>query len=306
MREAFKERTFRAESLAVIELVIEILDDYAAQGYTLTLRQVYYQLVAKGKIPNSLESYKRIGDLVNEGRLAGLIDWSRIEDRARETVTPAHWTSAAEIAEACARQYRVDHWDRQPYHVEILVEKQALEGVLEPAAKRWDLPFTANKGYLSQSMVYQIAKRLGDCHDAGQEIRLLYLGDHDPSGLDMDRDLLDRLRLFTRGEFTIEVVRLALLMEQIEKYDPPENPAKITDSRAAGYIARHGDSSWELDALEPRVLVGLVDDAVGEVLDQDAWDEAEERQDEGRRQLRAFAAQVRGDEPEDEPEDEEG
>lgn len=298
MREAFKKRTFRVESLAVIELVIDILDDYAAQGYTLTLRQVYYQLVARGHVPNSLESYKRIGNLVNEGRLAGLIDWARIEDRARETVTPVHWTSAAEIVEACANQYQVDHWDEQPWHVEILVEKQALEGVLEPVVKRWDLPFTANKGYLSQSMVYQIAERLVDCHNNGQEIRLLYLGDHDPSGLDMDRDLLDRLRMFTRGEFSIEVVRLALLMEQIEKYDPPENPAKITDSRAAGYIARHGDSSWELDALEPRVLVALVDDAVGEVLDQDAWNEAEKRQGEGRRQLRALASQVRGDEPE--------
>jgi hypothetical protein len=300
MREAFKERTFRAESLEVIDLVIGILDDYAAQGYTLTLRQVYYQLVARGHVPNSLESYKRIGDLVNEGRLAGLIDWSRIEDRARETVTPAHWTSAAEIAEAAAKQYRVDHWADQPWHVEILVEKQALEGVLEPVAKRWDLPFTANKGYLSQSMVYQIAKRLGDCHDNGQEIRLLYLGDHDPSGLDMDRDLGDRLRLFTRDEVRIEVVRLALVMDQIEQYRPPENPAKITDSRAEAYIARHGASSWELDALEPKIMVSLVDAAVEEVIDRDRWDEAEERQAAGRKQLRAFAAQVRGGNPEDE------
>lgn len=294
MREAFKERVFRPESLAIITLVTEILEEYAQQGYTLTLRQVYYQLVARGHVPNNVESYKRVGDLVSEGRLAGLIDWDRIEDRARETVTPPHWTSPADIAEAAAQSFRVDHWIDQPYHVEVLVEKQALEGVLQPAARKWDLPFTANKGYLSQSMVYEIAQRLKRCHRRGQRIKLLYLGDHDPSGLDMDRDLVDRLDLFTRG-VPLEVTRLALLRTQIDQYNPPENPAKLTDSRAKGYIALHGTSSWELDALEPKILVGLVDAAVTEVLDQDVWEAAEKEQQRGRDQLMDFAAQVRGE-----------
>jgi hypothetical protein len=292
MKEAFKDRTFRGESLAVIDLVNQILEEYAAQGYTLTLRQAYYQLVARGHVPNSLESYKRIGDIVSEGRLAGLIDWDHIEDRARETVTPNTWANAGSLARAAAEQFRTDHWGDQPCHVEILVEKQALEGVLLPVADRLGVPFTANKGYLSQSMVYQIAQRLTEAADGGQEIRLFYLGDHDPSGLDMDRDIADRLRLFTRGYVDFEITRLALLMRQIEIYAPPENPAKITDSRAAAYIEKHGASSWELDALEPRVLVGLVEQAITDLIEEDAWDVAEERQRKGREQLRAFASRV--------------
>ncbi len=219
MREKFKDRVFQGDSWDTLNHIVQILEEYAAQGYTLTLRQVYYQLVAHDLIPherswsmaggrwvhdaagttNAEPNYKWIGDIVSEGRLAGVIDWDRIEDRARETVTPTHWASAAEIAEACARQYRVDHWEGQPYHVEILVEKQALEGVLGPVAVRWDVPFTANKGYLSQSMVYRIAKRIERCSHEGQKVKLLYLGDHDPSGLDMDRDIEDRLTLFTLG-----------------------------------------------------------------------------------------------------------
>jgi len=291
MKEQFKPKRFRTEALELLELVNGVLVEYADQGYRLTVRQVYYQLVARGHVPNSLGSYKRIGGLVSDGRLAGLLDWDSIEDRARETVTPAHWHRPAEVVTAAAEQYRIDHWADQPTHVEVLVEKQALAGVLEPVARRWDLPFTANKGYASQSLLYQLARRLHRCYHDGQVIRLLYLGDHDPSGLDMDRDIAERLALFT-GAVPIEVVRLALTMEQIERYKPPENPAKLTDTRARGYVARYGRSSWELDALEPRMLEELVDAAVAAVIDRDAWAAAEARQEEGRELLQNFAAQA--------------
>lgn len=288
MRELFKAKNFRPDALDIINLVNSILDEYAAGGYLLTLRQVYYQLVARGHIPNSIESYKRIGDVVSDGRMAGLIDWAQIEDRARETVTPAFWDSPADILRACAAQYRTDWWITQPYHVEVLVEKQALEGILEPVARRFGVPFTANKGYLSQSMMYQISKRLLKHDREGKETLLLYLGDHDPSGLDMDRDIRDRLQVFTGDEFDFEVRRLALTRNQIDQYNPPENPAKVTDSRATAYIAQHGASSWELDALEPSVLESLVTNAIEDVIEWELWDEKSEMQQEGRDKLQAM------------------
>lgn len=285
MRELFKAKNFRPDALDIINLVNSILDEYAAGGYLLTLRQVYYQLVARGHIPNSIESYKRIGDVVSDGRMAGLIDWAQIEDRARETVTPAFWDSPADILRACAAQYRTDWWITQPYHVEVLVEKQALEGILEPVARRFGVPFTANKGYLSQSMMYQISKRLLEHDSVGKDTLLLYLGDHDPSGLDMDRDIRDRLKVFTGDEFDFEVRRLALTRAQIDQYNPPENPAKISDSRATAYIAQHGASSWELDALEPSVLESLVTNAIEGVIKWELWNEAKKRQQAGRDKL---------------------
>jgi hypothetical protein len=285
VRELFKAKNFRPDALDIINLVNSILDEYAAGGYLLTLRQVYYQLVARGHIPNSIESYKRIGDVVSDGRMAGLIDWAQIEDRARETVTPAFWDSPADILRACAAQYRTDWWITQPYHVEVLVEKQALEGILEPVARRFGVPFTANKGYLSQSMMYQISKRLLEHDSVGKDTLLLYLGDHDPSGLDMDRDIRDRLKVFTGDEFDFEVRRLALTRAQIDQYNPPENPAKISDSRATAYIAQHGASSWELDALEPSVLESLVTNAIEGVIKWELWNEAKKRQQAGRDKL---------------------
>lgn len=103
----------------------------------------------------------------------------------------------------------------------------------------------------------------------------------------MTRDVLDRISMFA-GE-GVEVNRLALNMGQVEQYQPPPNPAKMTDSRAAGYVDQHGYDSWELDALEPSVMAALIRDALNELVDNDAWDEVVEREDEGTQQLQTFA-----------------
>ncbi len=103
--------------------------------------------------------------------------------------------------------------------------------------------------------------------DFDKNVVVLYLGDHDPSGEDMVRDIRDRLIEF--GVPNLDVRKIALTMAQIRKFNPPPNPAKITDSRAAGYIAKHGDQSWELDALPPRELNRLVTAAISGIVDAD-------------------------------------
>jgi hypothetical protein len=79
----YKDFNFRSASLSVIELANSIIAEYQAQGYDLTLRQLYYQFVARGIIPNSDAEYKKLGSVINDGRLAGLIDWDSITDRTR-------------------------------------------------------------------------------------------------------------------------------------------------------------------------------------------------------------------------------
>jgi hypothetical protein len=288
MKEYFQDKNFRNATLGLIELINSILDEYNAAGYDLSLRQLYYQLVSRDYIPNSQRSYNQIGRIVSDGRLAGLIDWNMIVDRGRGTVSNTHWNSPAEIVESAARQFRIDKWKDQPCHIEVMVEKQALEGVLIPVCKKLDVNFTANKGYSSQSMMYLMGKTLR--HQArhnNKEIAIFYLGDHDPSGLDMDRDIKERLELFSG--LGVVVKRLALKYEQIEELKPPENPAKLTDTRAKGYVRLYGYSSWELDAIEPKELDKLVTDAVESQRDPDLWDDSVKKEKAMKKELRGFA-----------------
>ena len=291
MREIFIDMNFRAERLALIEEVNDVLDRYRSLGYDLTVRQVYYQLVSQDLIPNNPKSYNRIKSLISDGRKAGLIDWNMIVDRTRGTIIPAHWDSPADIIESAAQSFRIDKWENQPNHVEIMVEKEALSGILEPTCKDLDVNFAANKGYSSDSAMYRAGKRLQRKVLAGKVPYILYLGDHDPSGLDMDRDIKGRLEMF--GDLDLEVIRLALKMDQIEQMDVPENPAKTSDSRYEGYVVLFGESSWELDAVEPTELVRLVTEHVESLRHNELWNEKVEWENQCREDLDDFALDYR-------------
>jgi len=130
-----------------------------------------------------------------------------------------------------------------------------------------DVPYFACKGYVSASELWRAARRF-KVRYRGQRVVVVHLGDHDPSGLDMTRDIFDRQDLFGGRA---KVNRIALNFDQVEQYGPPPNPAKVTDSRAAGYIAEYGRSSWELDALEPRVMRDLIADTVKQYRDDDIY-----------------------------------
>lgn len=287
MKEQFIEKRFMDKGLERIRLVNDILDEYRGQGFDLSLRQLYYQLVARDYIENSVRSYKNLGSLVNDARLAGLVDWSMIVDRSRSAEVNSHWDNPGQIIRAAANGFRIDKWEDQPNHIEVMVEKDALSGVLFPVCRQQDIYFTANKGYPSASLLYRMSKRLLDKVDEGKNVYILHLGDHDPSGIDMTRDLQDRLELFCGLE--IDIKRLALNMDQVDHYQPPENPAKLSDTRSQKYISIYGYSSWELDALEPRVLASLVDDFVEGHRDQAIWQESLDSEAEMQSELSDFA-----------------
>ena len=289
MREKFADTRFSRKSAAMIEVVNSILEEYAGQGYDLTLRQLYYQLVARAYIENSVKTYKQLGGVVSDARMAGLIDWDMIADRGRQTITPTHWESPGEMIEAATDQFAVDKWADQDNHVEVMVEKQALEGVLIPVCRDLDIRFTANKGYSSMSALYEAGRRLRDFAERGKSIKILYLGDHDPSGLDMTRDVDERIKTFVGFDVDIVVDRLALNGDQIRELNPPENPAKATDTRFKAYADEYGLSSWELDAIEPRRLAQIVTTAVEALRDATKWEVAVKREDDMKADLLSFA-----------------
>jgi hypothetical protein len=281
------EKSFNDEHLRLVRLANEIITDYQAQGYDLTLRQVYYQMVARDEIPNTMQSYKRLGGIIDDARLAGLIDWTAIVDRTRNLRSLSHWDEPADIIASAANSYRVDKWSDQTYRPEVWVEKDALVGVIGQVCERWDVPYFSCRGYTSSSEMWLASQRLKRHARGGQTPIIFHLGDHDPSGKDMSRDIRDRLKLFMGG---LTVDRLALNMDQIETYNPPPNPAKITDSRARAYIAEFGGESWELDALEPSVIDALIETNIEQILDQAEWNEACEREAEARAHLELAAS----------------
>ena len=272
MKEAFVDSKFQKKSLAIIYLADEIIQEYLSQGFVLTLRQLYYQFVARGYIPNNQRSYKNLANTISKARWAGYIDWEGIEDRTRGLERNLHLDGPRSAIELVREQYGIDMWENQDTAVEVWIEKEALAGVIQKVCSELDVPFFSCRGYVSSSEMWRAYKRF-DVN--GKRTVVIHLGDHDPSGIDMTRDNQDRFDKFFGWPDCVEIRRIALNMNQIEEYDPPPNPTKLTDSRAQDYIRRYGYESWELDALDPKTLIGMIRDTVDEYRDPDLWETKE-------------------------------
>ena len=281
MKETFKHIRFRPETLALIAQCNEIVTDYQAQDLKLTLRQLYYQLVAANQIPNHDRAYKNLSRRLTDARMAGLVDWQAIEDRNRVPSIPQTWGSLLHGIGVYADVLQLDHRADQPNYFEVWVEKAALAGVLEPLTEQHQVPLVVQKGYGSTTALKNAADRFKK--HSSQEGHVLYLGDHDPSGEDMVRDVRERL---AEMGAQVEVCKLALTRVQVDRYQLPPNPTKTTDSRAEKYSAKHGAGSWELDALPPAVLRELVEAEVDSLTDQGRRDEVRAREGEERERLR--------------------
>lgn len=280
----YEDIALRTKAVDTVNKANLIIEEYATQGYSLTLRQLYYQFVSRGFCPNTNREYQRLSWVISSGRRAGLIDWDAIVDRTRFLRSWGRtFATAGEAIGAAAKSFRVDLWQDQAAYVEVWFEKDALLGVFERAGAARRLPLMSCRGYGSDSTWWEAAQRIGQAaQELGKKCIVLHFGDHDPSGIDMTRDVEARLNLF--GAYP-KVKRLALNMDQVRKYNPPPNPAKESDSRFADYKSKFGDESWELDALSPDMLVKLVDREVAKVIDLPAWDEALDREFIGKRQL---------------------
>ncbi len=291
--------------LDLIDQAKLILDEYSKAGYSLTLRQLYYQFVSRDILPqrwadkitgstNNMGSYKNIGTLIAKARIGGLLDWNSIEDRTRYLRGMTRYKDGSEALKKTAKNFHMDWWEEQSYRAEVWVEKEALIDVVAQAADEKDCRYFACKGYTSLSEMWVAAQRLARIADNGQVPVILHLGDHDPSGVDMSRDIEDRLRMFMNEDeydYTglgskLIFERIALNMDQIQAMSPPPNPAKITDSRAAAYISKYGSDSWELDAIPPQdlntIILGAID---GYIDDCDAFDDAQEEEEDQRERI---------------------
>ena len=252
---AFVDMAFHYDTLRQIVLMDAIAKKYSAMGYRLTVRQMYYQLLSTGHTTSSPGSYKTIQRNIKNARLAGRIDWDAIEDRARVPIMHSEFDTLDEFIGRAIGSYRTRRWADQRHYVEVMVEKEALAAILEPVANRYHVLLLANKGYSSISVVFDAAERFKYWSNRGKTCHILYMGDHDPSGLDMPRAIKEQLSIFRCAP---EVERIALTMEQIKEYKLQSYLAKKKDPRLPQYSEDFGNECWELDALDPPKLTGIL------------------------------------------------
>jgi hypothetical protein len=311
----------------ILQAIVKVCEDYDSQGYRMTLRQLYYQLVAKDLIPNHDKVYKKLSGLKDDCVYSGLVDWSIFEDRGR---IPRRAYFENDVIGALGRtvdQYKLNRQLDQPKHIEVWTEKDAISDILSRVTNPMTIHLVVNKGYSSSTAMYAAYQRFIRQIENNKKIVILYFGDHDPSGLDMIRDIKERILFFMENgsqkdglqelmnewelseegqefidmhdedfeyrkfykddegiessytdldkmffEHHFEIKPIGLTMDQIEEFNPPHNPAKITDPRAKEYVKKFGQKSWEVDALQPAVMTEIVSDAINEDLDQEIYD----------------------------------
>jgi hypothetical protein len=294
MKEVFREDLhMSAPNKARLEMINEIIEEYNAQNYRLTLRQLYYQLVSRDIIPNKSEEYAKLSVLLGKGRMAGFVDWDAIEDRIRRPYIPYWVLDIPNAIEDTIKQYRLNRQDSQDNYIEVWVEKDALSGVLKRVTSEYHVNLMVNRGYSSITAMHDAYNRFARAERMGQSGIILYLGDHDPSGVDMVRDISTRL---TEFGVSVDVQHIALTDDQISKYNPPPNPTKVSDPRAKDYIVRYGNTSWEVDALRPDVLHKLVVSSIEENIDMDLFNEQKEQEQEDIERLKEIQKRFKEDE----------
>jgi len=313
----FRAYNFKPVQRQLIAHMNEIIEEMAM---TLTARQLYYQFIGRDLFPeswidekynrekglppntkNTLKNYKKFAALLTDARYAGLVSWDAIEDRVRRPTIWRDYDNLREAVDSLIRSYRLPRWRGQERYVELWVEKEALAGQMEPIAADYHVTLMANKGYSSASAMYESAQRImreanqaeSDYYDPNKPERdptIFYIGDHDPSGEDMVRDLESRLVEFGVQRLTFK--KLALTMEQVKRYNLPPNPAKTTDSRFETYVAEHGNKSWEVEALPPKILAKLVREALESVVDREKMDEVIDEESEHKSALERACEEV--------------
>jgi hypothetical protein len=287
----------RGETKDLLARCQSILRDYKDDGLQLTVRQLFYQLVSRDVIANDQSQYNRLQRIVKRGRRSGYLDWEMIVDRGRPLRQRQRWDSPEAIIEDSAQSFHLDLWQDQRFRPEVWIEKDALVGVIEPTCKAWDVPYLSTRGYVSDSAAWRGAQRFRGVMDGEKSDRnepaqdggieqipvVIHLSDHDPSGVDMTRDLREKFELFG---LRLSIKRVALTMDQIRQYEPPPNYAKASDSRSEGYVEQYGTECWELDALDPSVIQSVVEDAVQEqVTSRESFAARKEERKEQRERL---------------------
>lgn len=268
---------FRGENLALAAVATEI----ALNEQPITLRGLMYRVVSAGWLPSTDRThYTRLGRLMTRLRERGDVPFSWIVDNVRSTIKPPSWSGLESFVDTVARAYRKDFWARLPEYVHVIVEKDAIAGVLYPITRKYDVALSPIRGYASVSFAHEIAETWKAIQ---KPIHAYYLGDFDPSGFDIERDLREKLRHYSGRSFQWH--RLAVNAEDFEEFNLIPLEAKAKDRRYAAFIAAHGAQCAEVDALPPTELRRRVEESILAHVPKDEWKRLQETE---RREKESF------------------
>ncbi len=301
----------RGRSAATIELGQTARDVLAESEYAMTLRHLYYRLVAQGAIPKDHTSYIKLGRVMRLLREDGTVPWEWLVDHVRSVIRRRTWDGVEDMLGDTAELYRRDLMRNQDVAIQLWAESDSIGSVIAPVAQRYTIPTFIGRGYSSRGYLWTAAKDVVAAHEAGKTVLILHVGDFDPSGLDIFRDLEETLRLYA---FAIEAAasvdevrrmvidfntnlesetnwldfeRLALTAEQVEAYQLPTAPAKSKDTRTAGFT---GTGTVEVEALPVEDLLAIVEAAITNEIDPEALRILEEAEKSEREIMRRIAA----------------
>ncbi len=260
----------------------------------MTVRQIYYRLVALHGYENKMTNYQYLVKSLTWARRNKQLKYSSIEDRTRRFIgSDDEFEEVNDVYDRLLKYIRnwehqlsYPRWYEQENYVEIWIEKQALEGVFSRAISNLGVTLAVCRGYPSLTYLHQAFQRITQfCYKDREIIRnpiILYFGDHDPSGIDIQRSVKDQMANWGWDSNLLTVKRIAITEEQIDQYNIPSAPAKTSDPRT-----REGDIAVELDALDPNTLDDLTKEAIAEYFDEDVYQsESVENQVNARRILR--------------------
>jgi len=277
------------KSLKLLEQVREIIESY---DFALTLRQIYYQLVARQVIANEQKYYRIISRLCVIGRDEGMLPEDAFADRLREVDKPPSWDDLSDFMETVKESYKKSKWNNQATYVETWTEKDALRGVISPITYEYDVPLLVVRGQVSRTAIYESYKRFAQKVKEGKECYLFYFGDFDPSGISIYKSLVDRIRNFGAYGALIKFERIALTREQIETYGLPQDPAKTSDPNYKKFVRSYGDNVVELDALPPDVLRDFIRESIESEIDAELLAQVQETEEEEITRLHHLIGQI--------------
>ena len=253
----------RRKNLPLASVAVELL----ARENPVTLRGLFYRVVSNGWFPSTdRKHYDRLGRIMKRLREGGVVPFSWIVDNLRSTMKPSSWSGVEDFVDTVRDAYRKDFWANLPEYVHIFVEKDAIAGVLAPVTQEFDVPLSPLRGYASLTYAHEIAE-LWDKID--KPIFAYYLGDFDPSGFDLERDLKEKLRAY--GDSSFQWERLAVRAEDFNDFDLYALAPKTSDRRYQEFVKQHGNKCAELDALPATELRQRVRDAISRHVPQDEW-----------------------------------
>jgi hypothetical protein len=275
--------TFNRETQKIVDAIVAVFEKFEPP---LTVRQVYYQIATLGLVPLSQLGYRQVQRLCVRVRELEIVDWENFADRTRDVIQWEQWDGVSEYAQDVARWYRRDYWRTQPDHVEFWLEKDALSEFIGNTTRPLGVPLYTARGFASVTFIHEAAAAL---ENIDKPKFIYYLGDHDPSGISIEKSLCERLEDFG-ADFHFR--RLAVTLDDIEAFNLKPLQAKKTDSRYQSYKENFGDQTIELDALPPNELRRRVTSAIHSHINHDEWKRLERVEALERNTIRSIADRI--------------